>query len=73
MSQVAVADNVMTQTEPEVYRSTSGFTACREDGLTPSGNPISGRWVLRDASGTWVDFNQYRHDLFEQNGFHTNY
>lgn len=63
--------NVMHRTEPDSYRSKSGFTAQREDGLTPDGHPVGQRWVLRDASGTWVDVHQYRHDLFEQNGFRT--
>lgn len=35
--------------------------------------PIGLRWVLRDANGAWVDVNQYRHDLFEQNGLCTEY
>lgn len=65
--------NVMHEVEPDVYRAENGFTASREDGLTPSGNPVGLRWVLRDASGAWVDVHQYRHDLFEHNGFRTSY
>jgi uncharacterized phage-associated protein len=30
----------------------------REDGKTPNGNDISGRWVLRDDKFNWVDFVQ---------------
>jgi len=67
------ASNVMYEVEPDVYQATNGFSARREDGMTPNGNPIGGRWVLRDASGTCVDFHQYRHDLFEHNGLRTSY
>lgn len=73
MSQVAVADNVMVEVEPDVYRAANGFTARREDGLTPNGNPVAKRWVLRDASGAWVDCHQYRHDLFAHYGLRTRY
>lgn len=65
--------NVMHQVEPGVYVAENGFTARCEDGLTPNGNPVGRRWVLRDASGAWVDVNQYRHDLFEHNGPRTAY
>ena len=37
------------------------------DGTTPAGNPIGGRWVLRDADGVWIDLDQYRTDLAERN------
>lgn len=68
-----VADNVMIEVEPEVYRAANGFSARREDGLTPNGNPISQRWVLRDPAGAWVDFNRYRHDLFAHHNLRTAY
>ena len=64
----SAAVNHMVEVETEVYQSGVGHVARREDGLTPNGNPIGLRWVLRDAAGRWVDFNQYRHDLFEQHG-----
>ena len=73
MSQGAVADNVMFEVEEGVYRAGNGFNSRREGGLTPNGNPVAQRWVLRDASGKWVDFNQYLHDLFEHNGLRTRY
>ncbi|MFN9474652.1 MAG: hypothetical protein ACK59X_24910 [Acidovorax sp.] len=53
----------------EVYLGSDGSTARRETGSTPNGNPIAQRWVLRDANGVWIDFDQYRHDLFERHGF----
>lgn len=65
--------NVMCEVEPDVYRAANGFSARREDGITPNGNPVGQRWVLRDANGAWVDVHQYRHDLFEHNGFRTDY
>ena len=42
------------------------FTMAREQGLTDNGNPLNGRWVLRDAGGGWVDFDTYRNDLMER-------
>jgi hypothetical protein len=38
----------------------------QEYGLTPNGNGLSGRWVIRDTLGTFLDFDQYRNDLFEK-------
>lgn len=38
----------------------------REYGQTPNGNPMSGRWVLRDAGGALLDFDQYANDLAER-------
>lgn len=38
----------------------------REYGETPNGNNLSGRWVLRDAKGIMLDFDQYRNDLAER-------
>lgn len=66
MSQVD--DTVVVEVEPDVYRAGNGFSARREYSVTPSGNPIAQRWVLRDATGARVDVNQYRHDLFLHNG-----
>jgi len=73
MQTIADATRVMHEVELEVYRSVDGHTARREDGLTPNGNPVGLRWVLRDAYGAWVDVHQYRHDLFEHNGLRTSY
>lgn len=40
------------------------FILRREYGETPNGNPIAGRWVLRDAKTlAWIDHDQYRNDL----------
>jgi hypothetical protein len=63
----------MVEIQPDVYRAANGFTARREGGQTPNGNPVGQRWVLRDAAGAWVDFDQYRHDLFERNGLRPAY
>lgn len=59
--------------DEQEYRSDDGHTIKREQGLTPNGNPLNGRWVLRDPEGKFIDFNQYRHDLIEHNGFRTAY
>ena len=67
--EIEVADKVMVQVGEDHYHAGSGFSARREQGLTPNGNPIGGRWVLRDPQGKWVDVNQYRSDLFEGHGF----
>lgn len=73
MSATTEAENVMVEVEPDVYRASSGFIARREDGLTPNGNPVGQRWVLRNTPGAWVDVHHYRHDLFEHNGLRTSY
>jgi len=53
----------------EVYRSNDGWIIRREYGRTPNGNLLKGSWVLRDEKGNWIDFHQFRHDLFEHNDF----
>ena len=55
----------------EQYRSDTGYTMQREDGLTPNGNQLNQRWVLRDPAGRFVDFDKYRSDLAERNNFTT--
>lgn len=51
------------------YMTADGRTVKREWGtFTLNGNPMAGRWVLRDKDGVLLDFNQYRNDLFEHNG-----
>lgn len=50
------------------YLAPDGRSVAREfDTLTPNGNPMSGRWVLRDAAGALIDFDQFRNDLAEHN------
>ena len=51
------------------YRSGIGHVMRREQGTTPNGNPIGGRWVLRAPDGAWIDVDQYRHDLAPRHGF----
>ena len=55
--------------DEDVYVSEDGFRMAREQGLTPNGNPIGGRWVLRGPQGEWIDVDQYRHDLAPRHGF----
>lgn len=38
------------------------ITLAREEGETPNGNPIGGRWVLR-VDGEFIDFDQFRYDI----------
>jgi hypothetical protein len=55
--------------DPEVdgYVTEEAGTVRREQGLTPNGNPIANRWVYRNATGEFIDFDGNRHDLFEHN------
>lgn len=55
----------MREVQPEAYEAANGFTVRREHGKTPNGNEIGGHWVLRDKDGKWVDYNQYRNDIFQ--------
>jgi hypothetical protein len=48
------------------YLSEDGWVIRREEGLTPNGNQLNGRWVLRDSKGKFVDFDQHRNDLIER-------
>jgi len=52
---------------PDKYATEDGWLMRREHGETPNGNPIAGRWVLRNERGEWVDVDQYRSDLAERN------
>jgi len=65
--------NVMQQVNEDLYHSLNGYQAQIEYGFTPNGDSIGGRWVLRDEDSNWIDVDQYRHDLFERNGFKTSY
>lgn len=51
----------------EEYLSWDGQRISREYGTTPNGNDLAGKWVLRDAQGTFVDFDKYVIDLAERN------
>jgi len=51
------------------YLITGGGNIKREHvGETPNGNPMGGRWVLRDVALNFVDVDCYRNDLMERNG-----
>jgi hypothetical protein len=47
------------------YESNNGHTLKREYGLSPNGNSLNGKWVLRNPDGSIKDFNQYLNDLIE--------
>lgn len=51
------------------YVTDEGHTMRREEGLTPNGNPIRGRWVLRNADGSWIGYDENRLDLATRYGF----
>lgn len=55
---------VMKQIESnQSYCSDDGWSLNREQGETPNGEPIDGRWVLRNPLGEFLDVDQYRHDM----------
>jgi hypothetical protein len=58
----------LRQTAEDNYVTLGEVTMQREYGATPNGNPLGGKWVLRVA-GDFVDYDQYRTDLAERNGF----
>lgn len=64
---------VLHEVAEEVFEANDGRRLAREFGATPNGNPLHGRWVLRSADGSFLDFDQYRHDLVERNGLAFNY
>jgi hypothetical protein len=46
------------------YISVDGWKVQREeDTLTPNGNKMCGSWVLRNADGEMLDYDQCRYDL----------
>lgn len=50
------------------YFATDSLTVvAREYGLSPTGNPYRGAWVLRELNtGKYLDHDANRHDLFER-------
>jgi hypothetical protein len=50
----------------KVYNFVNGMKMQRKNGLTPNGNKVNGKWVLRDSEGVWVDFDSYRNDLIDK-------
>jgi hypothetical protein len=58
----------MRQTSEDNYIGDDDYRMQREYGLTPNGNSIGGRWVLRGPEAEWIDCDQYRHDLLARYG-----
>lgn len=56
----------MARTNDDRYEADNGFVLAREYGKTPNGNPMGGRWVLRDDKRNMVDFDQYSNDIAER-------
>lgn len=69
----ASSPRIMVEVEPDRFKAGCGYSAQRESGLTPNGNPIAGRWLLRDQNGSFLDVDQFRHDLFERNQLKPDY
>ena len=53
--------------DQDKYATEDGWMMRREYGETPNGNPVAGRWVLRNQRGEWIDFDKYSSDLAERN------
>jgi hypothetical protein len=51
-----------------VYGLSGGHTMAQEYGLTHAGNPIAGRWVIRNPLGEIVVIDRYRHDALSHSG-----
>jgi len=55
------------QIRNDIYSILNGKGSIRREyGETPAGNAMNGRWVFRDENGRMIDYDQYRHDLFER-------
>lgn len=57
---------LMQEVSLDQYISESGYTLAREQGLTPNGNCMNGKWVLRSPSGEMLDFDRFRNDIAER-------
>lgn len=64
-----MAKKYLVEVSDTEYKCDDGSVMRREEGLTPNGNRINGRWVLRTPTGEWVDVDQYHSDLAERYGF----
>ena len=53
--------------ENEKYVSDDSWVMQREYGDLPHGMRACGRWVMRNAAGEVVDFDNFRYDLSERN------
>ncbi len=57
----------VTSCEEGVFFFENGYCMKREiETLTPGGNKMAGRWVLRDSNGEFLDYHQYSNDLAER-------
>lgn len=50
----------------KLYRGATNHSLARESGLTPFGNNINNRWVLRGPKGEWIDCDMWRNDIAER-------
>lgn len=62
----------LVETEYEDYRSEDGHRLRRENrAVSPNGNRLHLKWVLRDKDMRYVDHDTYRHDIMARHGFST--
>lgn len=64
-----MATAILRQISDDRYEACDGHVMQREEGVTPGGNQMGGRWVLRGPGGLFIDIDQYRSDLSERHGF----
>lgn len=70
---MSAAKITLTKIDEASFLASDGRAMKRENGETPNGNPLGGRWVLRSPQGDFIDFDQYLHDLAERNNLRFEY
>lgn len=70
---MSAAKITLTKIDEAFFLASDGRAMKRENGETPNGNPLGGRWVLRSPQGEFIDFDQYLHDLAERNDLRFEY
>jgi hypothetical protein len=59
--------NLQYQHTKAIYRAPCGMSLVREDHtLTPQGESMGGRWVLRNNDREIIGYDQYRNDIAER-------
>lgn len=61
-----LATGTLQRMNEDLYLAEDGRRVGMEYGVTPSGNPPDGRWVLRSIAGVFVDYDTYLSDLVER-------
>jgi len=56
-----------TQIDDNTYKCDNGEIIRREFGIVhPAPYSLIGEWVYRNSKSEFIDFNQWRHDLFDK-------